>query len=293
MAHALVVFAVSRPTSFYYAFLALPRAERDAIVAVWDFCRAVDDTVDEQGPGVRVQGAGFRDQDAELRAQLQAWREEIVACYEGRPATPQGRALQPWIQRFRLPRKPFEDLVDGVEMDLDCRRYSSFDDLYEYCWRVASTVGLICIEIFGVHGDRGRDYAVNLGVALQLTNILRDVAGDLERGRLYLPLDDLARFNCSEDDLRAGHVTAPVRDLLAFEAARAKDYYRRAVEARPAGEGRRLVAAEIMAAVYRDLLSRIERHDFDVFSSRVRVPRPRQAWLALRVWMRGLTDGRA
>jgi 15-cis-phytoene synthase len=295
MAHALVVFAVSRPTSFYYAFLALPRAERDAIVAVWDFCRAVDDTVDEaQGlMGAGAQGPPPTGHDAELRAQLQAWRDEIDACYAGHPASPQGRALQPWIRRFTLPRKPFEDLVDGVEMDLDRQRYASFDDLYEYCWRVASTVGLICIEIFGVHGDRARDYAVNLGVALQLTNILRDVAGDLERGRLYLPLDDLARFGCTEGDLRAGHATGPVRDVLAFEAARAKDYYRRAAEARPAGESRRLVAAEIMAAVYRDLLARIERQGYDVFSSRVRVPRPRQAWLALRVWTHSLTDGRA
>ena len=284
---------MSRPTSFYYAFLSLPRAERDAIVAVWDFCRAVDDTVDE-APAIAAVGA---EADpvvvADVRARLQEWRVEIDRCYRGAPATDVGRALQPWVQRFTLPRTPFEDLVDGVEMDLDRRRYQSFEELYEYCWRVASTVGLICIEIFGVHGDRAREYAVNLGVALQLTNILRDVAGDLRRGRLYLPLDDLARLGCTEDDLRAGRVTGPVRDVLAFEASRAKDFYRRASEVRPHGEGRRLVAAGIMAAVYRDLLTRIERGGYDVFSSRIRVPRPRQAWLALGVWARSRTDGRA
>jgi len=286
-----VVYPVSRPTSFYYAFLSLPRAERDAIVAVWDFCRAVDDTVDEeQGAGARAQGRGSTEL---VRAQLQGWRHELNACYGGDPTTPQGRALQPWIDAFHLPRRPFEDLVDGVEMDLDRQRYQSFEELYEYCWRVASTVGLICVEIFGVHGDRARDYAVNLGVALQLTNILRDVAGDLARGRLYLPLDDLTRLGCTEDDLLAGRVTGPVRDLLAFEASRAKDFYRRAAESRPDGEARRLVAAEIMAAVYRDLLARIERSGYDVFSSRIRVPRPRQAWLALGVWARSRADGRA
>jgi phytoene synthase len=287
----VVVCAVSRPTSFYYAFLALPRDERDAIIAVWDFCRAVDDTVDDAyGPGVDDRSAGTTEL---VRAQLQGWRTELDRCYGGHPITLQGRALQPWIATFHLPRGPFDDLVDGVEMDLDRQRYKSFDELYEYCWRVASTVGLICIEIFGVPGDRGRDYAVNLGVALQLTNILRDVAGDLGSGRLYLPLDDLARFGCTEDDLRAGRVTGPVRELLAFEASRAKDFYRRAAQTRPGGESRRLVAAEIMAAVYRDLLARIERRGYDVFSDRIRVPRPRQAMLALGVWARSLAHARS
>ena len=175
---------MSRPTSFYYAFLSLPRAERDAIVAVWDFCRAVDDTVDE-APTIAATGTGPDPAvTAAVRARLQEWRVEIDRCYRGAPATDVGRSLQPWVQRFTLPRTPFEDLVDGVEMDLDRQRYQSFEELYEYCWRVASTVGLICIEIFGVHGDRAREYAVNLGVALQLTNILRDVAGDLGHGRL-------------------------------------------------------------------------------------------------------------
>jgi phytoene synthase len=284
---------MSRPTSFYYAFLSLSRRQRDAIVAVWDFCRAVDDTVDEAG--FLVPGSGFRvpgseamdhgpDGDA-VRAQLQAWRDELNACYEGQAATPQGRALQPWIDRYQLTRQPFQDLIDGVEMDLDRSRYATFDELYEYCWRVASTVGFMCLEIFGVR-DAGRDYALNLGLALQLTNILRDVKSDYERGHIYLPLQDLDRFGCDEADLGAETISAGLRELLRFEAARARDFYARAAASRPEGFIRRLVAAEIMGAIYRDLLSTIEARDYDIFSTRVRVTRPRQASIALSTWFR-------
>lgn len=267
---------MSRPTSFYYAFLALPRAQREAIIAVWDFCRAVDDAVDERA-----------EQDvAGARAAIAEWRLELDRCFAGTPVTPTGRALEPWIRQFALARQPFADLIDGVEMDLDHRRYQTFDDLYEYCWRVASTVGLICIQVFGVPPEEARDYAVNLGVALQLTNILRDVQADLTHGRLYLPLEDLATFSCSEADLAAGRLSAQVRKLLAFEAERARAFYQKARRARPAGRERELVAAEIMASVYRDLLARIERRGYDVFSGRVRVTRRRQAQLAIGVWLR-------
>jgi len=281
---------MSRPTSFYYAFLSLSRRQREAIVAVWDFCRAVDDTVDEAG--TTVQGAGFREQGPEseperdvVRAQLQAWRAELNACYEGQATTRQGRALQPWIERYQLTRQSFEDLIDGVEMDLDHARYATFDELYEYCWRVASTVGFMCLEIFGVR-DAGRDYALNLGLALQLTNILRDVKADYERGHIYLPLQDLDRFGCGEADLGAETPSAGLRELLRFEAARARDFYARAAASRPDGFARRLVAAEIMGAIYRDLLSTIEARDYDILSTRVRVTRPRQASIALSTWFR-------
>jgi phytoene synthase len=285
-----LVAAMSRPTSFYYAFLSLSRRQREAIVAVWDFCRAVDDTVDEAG--TTVHGAGFREQGSEseperdvVRAQLQAWRAELNACYEGQATTRQGRALQPWIERYQLTRQSFEDLIDGVEMDLDRARYATFDELYEYCWRVASTVGFMCLEIFGVR-DAGRDYALNLGLALQLTNILRDVKADYERGHIYLPLQDLDRFGCGEADLGAETPSAGLRELLRFEAARARDFYARAAASRPDGFARRLVAAEIMGAIYRDLLSTIEARDYDILSTRVRVTRPRQASIALSTWFR-------
>jgi phytoene synthase len=284
------VAAVSRATSFYYAFLVLPRPQREAIIAVWDFCRAVDDAVDEpEGAGARVQGPGSRgrgpDRDA-LRAVLAGWRDELDRCYTGAPQTTEGRALQPWIRHFDLSRQPFADLIDGVEMDLDRDRYETFAALYEYCWRVASTVGLICIEIFGQRSAPAREYALNLGLALQLTNIIRDVGGDAARGRVYLPQDDLARFGCTDADLLAGRATPPVAALLAFESGRAREYYRRAAGLLPSLDRRALVAAEIMGRIYRETLARIERAGYDVFSARVRVPRARQAALAVATWLR-------
>jgi phytoene synthase len=170
-------------------------------------------------------------------------------------------------------------------MDLDTSRYETFDDLLEYCRRVASAVGLICIRIFGATSERACQYASNLGVALQLTNILRDVKDDLRRGRVYLPLGDLEACGCTIDALAAGEVTEPVRRLVAFECRRAREFYRRAEEALPPEDGRRLVAAEIMRAVYFETLTRIERSGHDVFTARARVPKPRQALIALRQWL--------
>lgn len=268
---------MSRDTSFYYSFLVLPAAKRDAIVAVWDFCRAVDDEVDEPGAG-------------SPKAALDEWRLEVARCFGGDPRTMQGRHLQPFISRFNLPRRPFEDLIDGVEMDLTRARYDTFEDLYEYCWRVASTVGLICLEIFGYRRPESREYAVALGIALQLTNIVRDVAVDLERGRVYLPQADLARFGCTEDDLRRGEVTAKVRDLLAFECGRAREYYEKAERLLPRADRRSLVAARIMGGIYHAILERIERNGYDVFNGVVRVPRPRRAVIAAATWARSLVS---
>lgn len=264
---------MSRDTSFYYSFLVLPPRKRNAIIAVWDFCRAVDDAVDEEE---------VKDRAAEA---LGAWRAELASCYNGtRPGTSQARALQPYVSEFRLPRQPFDDLIDGVEMDLRHTRYPTFEALSEYCWRVASTVGLVCVEIFGYSNPRTREYAMNLGMALQLTNIIRDISVDLQRGRLYLPEEDLRRFGVTERELAAGEVTPEVRALLAHECARARDYYRRAAQALPREDARSLVAAEIMGAIYFAILERIERSGYDVFSRRVRVPRPRRALIALRLF---------
>lgn len=275
---------MSRPTTFYYAFLALPRPRREAIVAVWDFCRAVDDTVDEIEVG--ADGRPTELVAAGARRELDAWRAELDRCYKGIPETDVARRLQPWIVQHRLSRQPFADLIDGVEMDLTHHRYPSFEALYEYCWRVASTVGLICVEIFGARSAAAREYAIELGVALQLTNIIRDVAPDLARGRVYLPAEDLRRFSCSESDLERGQVSPAVRDLLAYQCARADEYYRRARARLPRTERRSLVAAQIMARIYRDVLRRVERAGYDVFSSRIGVPRPRQASIAVATWLR-------
>ena len=275
---------MARDTNFYYSFLVLPARKRAAIVAVWDFCRAVDDAVDE---------ATTIDQGA---AQIAEWREEVARCFDGRqPATAQGAGLQPCISAFNLPRTAFDALIEGVEMDLRTRRYQTFADLYQYCIRVASAVGLMCVEIFGYRNPSTRQYAIDLGVALQLTNILRDVPGDLERGRLYLPTEDLARHGCTEADLRKeaeqrGHGvrSSEVKRLLAFEAQRARDYYARADAILPSEDARRMVAAQIMAAIYRAILGRIEAADYDVFSTVIRIPRPRRAMIAASTWARSI-----
>jgi 15-cis-phytoene synthase len=264
---------MARNTSFYYSFLVLPKEQRHAITAVWDFCRAVDDAVDE----------GEADADRRAHDAIGFWRQELARCYDGgRPETPEGRGLQPFVTRFALPRESFEDVIDGVAMDLERNRYESFGDLIEYCRRVASAVGMICIRIFGCRHEASRDYALYLGIALQLTNILRDVKDDLRRGRVYLPLEDLAALGVTIDDLAAGRMTEPVRRLIEFECRRAREFYQRAIDARPVEDRRRLRAAEIMRAVYFETLRRIERRGYDVFTARVRVPRPQQALIAMR-----------
>jgi 15-cis-phytoene synthase len=269
---------MARKTSFYYSFLVLPADQRRAIVAVWDFCRAVDDAVDEAPAAASTTPGG--------RAAVEFWRDELARCFEGRrPSTSQGVALQPLIPRFNLPRQAFDDVVDGVAMDLDTTRYATFDDLFGYCRRVASAVGLICIRIFGCTSPKACEYALNLGVALQLTNILRDVKADLSRGRVYLPLEDLAVCGCSVDDLAAGVTTEPVRRVIEFECGRAREFYRRAADALPPEDRGRLVAAEIMRAVYFETLRNIERNRYHVFGESMRVPRSRQALIALRQYL--------
>ena len=271
---------VTRKTSFYYSFLALPAPQRRAITAVFDFCRAVDDAVDLEPDPERAIAA------------LETWRQEVAAVFEGRAlATPQGQALQPFVVPFHLPRTQFDALIDGVAMDATPMRYQSFEQLEPYCHRVASSVGLICAEIFGYREEGVLDYARDLGVALQLTNILRDIAVDYRQGRLYLPLDDLARFGCVERDIKTeveraggGVVSPEVRAALEHQATRAHVFFSRAARALPTKDSRRFVAAEIMRLVYFDLLRRIQKANFDVFSRVIRVPKPRQAVLALETW---------
>ena len=268
---------MSRDTHFYYSFLVLPPGKRRALVAVWDFCRAVDDAVD-QPPAGGGADAG--------RVELDRWRGELARCFgDDEPLTAQGRRLKPHVRRFGLPRRPFEDLIDGVGMDLGSRRYATFDDLSDYCKRVASSVGLICIEIFGCRDPGARDYAVALGIALQLTNIVRDVPADLAGGRIYLPAEDMRRFGCADDDLRDGR-SRRARALIEFECRRARSFYARAAAALPSADAGRLIAARIMGAIYFALLERIERRDHDVFSEVVRLPRLRRALIASTVWAR-------
>ncbi len=277
-----------RDTNFYYSFLVLPASKRRAIVAVWDFCRAVDDAVDEMAavPTPCTEAA----RAAAACQELAKWRRELASCFGegGAPVTEQGKALQPHVAPFGLPRDAFARVIDGVEMDLRERSYATFDDLREYCLRVASAVGHICVAIFGCHDEAANRYATDLGIALQLTNIIRDIPGDLARGRVYLPLEDLERFACPADTLRSGLVTAPVRALLAFECDRARSFYRSAEATLARTDRRRLAAARIMGAIYFAILRRIERRGYDVFSEVVRVPRPRRALSAAGTWAKTL-----
>jgi phytoene synthase len=283
---------MSRDTSFYYSFLVLPPQKRRALVAVWDFCRAVDDAVDEVVPEQEWAGGLTADARARATVELASWRSELDAAYQGTARTPQGLALQPFIREFNLPRARFEALIDGVEMDLSHARYETFDALLEYCRRVASAVGLICVEIFGYRDLGSLAYAESLGIALQLTNIIRDVAVDLRRGRIYLPVEDLERFGVTEDDLRRGRVTANVAALLEFQCDRAQTYYQRAAWQLPPADVQSLVAAEIMGGIYHGILTRIEAAHYDVFTGRIRVPRPQRAVIALRIWLKTLLGAR-
>jgi len=264
---------VARDTSFSYSFLVLPAEQRRAIGVVWDFCRAVDDAVDEAP-----------DRETAVR-QVVVWRDEVARLFgSDTPATPQGLELKPFITSLSMTRQPFDDLVDGVEMDLHRSRYQTFDELIEYCRRVASAVGVMCIEVFGCRDSRSRDYAFNLGLALQVTNIVRDIKADLAQGRVYLPQEDLNRFGVTEEMLHAGVVTDPVRKLLAHECQRARNFFTAARQVMPDDAARKLVAAEIMGGIYFEILQRIERRGYDVFTERVRVPKLARARIAIQIW---------
>jgi len=259
-------------SNFYYAFLFLPRPQREAIYTVYAFCRIVDDVVD-LGRDPEVQ-----------RKELAHWRREVARCYEGTPEEPVAQRLAQVVRAYPIPRAALEEIINGVEMDLDRSAYETFEELYPYCYRVAGAVGLCCIEIFGYADPRARDYAVNLGVALQLTNILRDLQPDVQRGRIYLPQEDLRRFGVSADDLRLGRYTPEFVALMEFEARLARSFYRRAWETLPAGDGRRLFAAEIMGEIYFALLRAIEARRYRVFDGRISVPLSTKLAIALRHW---------
>jgi len=260
-------------SSFAQAFRLLGAERRGGLDAVYAFCRFVDDIADD---------ATRRDP----AALLARWRAELERVYTGTPEHPIAVALADAARRFALPRRHFVDLIHGVEMDLERRRYQTFDQLHEYCYLVASTVGLLCIEIFGHRTAAAFDYAKDLGVAFQLTNILRDVHEDAERGRLYLPLEDLARFGCAEDELLAGRYSPRVAALMAFECGRARAYYLRARGSLAPEDRRALAPAEAMRLIYERLLSRIESRRFDVFRERIALPRYEQVGLALAAWGR-------
>lgn len=264
-------------SNFYYSFFFLPPAKRNAMYTIYAFCKAVDSAVDEPPSG------------SDPKAELLSWRAELDAVYGGEPDWPIMISLAHHVKTLSIPKAYFEELIKGVEMDLTMTRYVTDDDLSLYCYRVASVVGLICLHVFGPTSPRAQDYAVDLGMAFQLTNILRDIGADAEQGRIYLPLQDLSRFSCKEADILERRETPQVRELVRFEADKARRYYAKAhaaLESLPPGDQRALTVAEIMRAVYSRLLTRIERSDHVVFGPRVRLTTAHRLALAAGVWLR-------
>ncbi|MBY0277354.1 presqualene diphosphate synthase HpnD, partial [Candidatus Binatia bacterium] len=260
-------------SNFFSAFKLLGPVQRDALFAVYAFCRFVDDVADD---------ARSRDP----QALLDLWRGELANVYAGTPTRKVGVALVDAVARFGLERRHFDDILRGVEMDLTPRRYPTFEQLEEYCYLVASAVGLLCIEIFGYSDPAARGYAVDLGLAFQLTNILRDVEEDAQRGRIYLPLEDLRQFGVEEEELLAGRYSPKIAALLAFECGRARAFYLRAHGTLPPEDRRSLAVAEAMCAIYERLLHRIEARRFDVFGRRVALPAYEKVSLAAFGWAR-------
>jgi phytoene synthase len=269
-------FATPRLTNFYYSFVFLSRQKRRAIEAVYAFARRGDDLVDS---GLAPDEAG---------RQMVHYRQALDACY-AEPGValedPELAALAESIREFKIPRQPFEDLILGLEMDLNGARYETFDDLSLYCYRVASTIGLIAVEIFGYTKPRTRDYAVNLGTAMQLVNILRDIQSDAQRGRIYLPREDLTQFGVRPGELLSGVYNDPFIELMQLEGDRARHFFGVARQLLPLQDRRSMVAAEIMGAIYWRILGRIQKRRYNVFGKRVRLRAAEKLWIALSVYL--------
>ena len=258
------------------AFILLPREKRDAMSALYAFCRAVDDVADEDSVPTEKR-----------REQLSAWREDIRrACENKNPQFTLNQEFAPVIRQFKLPFALFDELIKGCEMDLDTLRYENFDELELYCYRVASVVGLLSIEIFGYQNAATHDYAVQLGKALQLTNILRDVKNDAARGRIYLPQSELQKFNVTENEILAGKFSENYFALAASVAERARNYYSLAQKTLPPEDRKSMVAAELMGSVYWRLLQKLESEKFNVFGEPVKLSKPQKLALIFRSWLR-------
>jgi phytoene synthase len=255
-------------SSFYYSFLFLPPPRRRAITALYAFCREVDDVVDEVAD------------PAIARLKLAWWRQEVAAAYDGTPQHPVARALAPVVREFALPQAHLQTVIDGMAMDLEHTRYLDFAALETYCHRVAGVVGLLSAQIFGHEHAATLGYARDLGIAFQLTNIVRDVGEDARRGRIYLPQEDLARFGVAPSALTAGVVTAPFRALMAFQTERANAWYDRAFAQLASADRRAQRPGLIMAAIYRTLLAEIARDGYQVLDRRIALTPLRKLWIA-------------
>ncbi len=264
----------NQQSNFYYSFLILPPPKREAIETIYAFCRYTDDIVDESSD------------ERERYVRLKQWTEELQRSLTGESRYPILNRLSKIIKRFNIPLEHFYDLIKGMEMDLNKRRYETWDELQVYCYRAASTVGLICAEVFGYKHEHAKQYAINLGIALQLTNILRDLKQDAKRGRVYLPQEDLRRFGYTEQDLTSSTYNDQFRSLMKFECERAHEYFRKAKSFLAEDDKPLFSAARIMGNIYYLLLLRIERARYDIFSKRIRLGSPLKLLVALALRLR-------
>jgi phytoene synthase len=265
--------AAASGSSFYYSFLFLPAPRRRAITALYAFCREVDDVVDE---AAEMQIAA---------AKLAWWRAEVANLYRGNPQHPVTRALAPFIGEYSLPQAQLNEIIDGMEMDLTQTRYLDWPALERYCHRVAGVVGLLAARIFGYRDARTLEYARNLGIAFQLTNIIRDVGEDARKNRIYLPMDELKRFDVPAADILIARETPQFNALMRFQDERARGWYGTAFAALPAVDRRAQRPGLIMAAIYKALLDEIVRDDFRVLSRRTSLTPLRKFWIAWKTWL--------
>lgn len=265
--------AAQSGSSFYYSFLFLPKPRREAITALYAFCREVDDIADECA-------------DANIaHTKLEWWRSELTRTYADQPSHPVSQALLPAIRAYDLPQEQFAEIIDGMEMDLQYVRYADFKALQLYCYRVASVVGQLAATIFGYSDRKTLKYAHDLGMAFQLTNIIRDVGEDARRNRIYLPQDELAQFGVSENDLLQAKMSAGFRALMAHQVARARSFYSQALHALPEQDRKSQRPGLVMAAIYQALLTEIERDNFPVLQQRTTLTPLRKLWIAWRTWV--------
>ncbi len=266
--------AAASGSSFYYSFLFLPRDKRRAITALYAFCREVDDVVDECS-------------DSHVaRSTLNWWRGQVAEIYGGKPQHPVALALVPIVRQFNMAQEHLLEIIDGMEMDLDQPRYSDFKSLQLYCYRVASVVGLLSVEIFGYSDRQTLKYAHDLGIALQLTNIIRDVGEDARRNRIYLPMDEMQQFNVTAADILAARDSENFQKLMAFQIERAQRYYQQALAQLPDSDRKSQRTGLIMAAIYRATLDEVIHSGCQVLTERVSLTPLRKLWLAWTTWLK-------
>lgn len=259
--------------NFYYAFLTLPEPRRRAIYVVYTFCRHCDDSVDNEGS------------TEEKLAMLAGLRQQLDQAYHGRTGEPVFLALADVANRYDIPQDYFQEVLAGVESDLVKTRYENFEELRQYCYQVASAVGLICLQIFGYQDPRARDHAVDLGLAMQLTNIVRDVREDLDLGRIYLPQEEMSRFGYSDEELQAGISNEPFRDLMRFQVQRARQYFQSGFSLLPYLTPRSRSCPAVLGRLYSKVLDRIESADYDVLHHRIGLSSAEKLRITAQTWL--------